>query len=393
MIYTLPNPEDIDLDVLGLIGAMHSRLKNMISNESRRWTGSLRRSTMARAIRGSNSIEGYHASLDQAMAAVENEAPAEYSDVWRATKGYSDALTYVMQACNDPYFEFSSQFLKSLHFMMIGHEMNKNPGQWRPGPVYIVNQATAQTVYEAPDAELVNDLVSELIGDLISREGTFAPVMGAMAHLNLTMIHPFKDGNGRMARALQSLVIARAGMSDPTFCSIEEWLGENTLEYYKVLEDVGQGKWSPQNNALPFVRFCLKAHYQQAQRLVRRNNEYSTIYDKLHSLVRKYDFNERCELPLFDACIGLSVTNLRYRTETDVSEYVASRDLKKLVELEFLEPEGDGRGRLYRAGPHLVKIRKETRTPRKLDDPYEIAARKASSPPAQLALPLEKEAS
>jgi Fic family protein len=392
MIYTLPGPEGPDLAVLEMIRRQHAILTNLLSGERRRWTGSLRRSAMARAIRGSNSIEGYNATLDQAVAAIANEPPAEYTDTWLATKGYRDALTYILQAASDPYFEFSKQFLKSLHFMMVGHEMSKSPGQWRGGSIYVVNQASGQTVYEAPDAGEVNDLVEELVTELKSYEGKiWPPLLGAMAHLNLTMIQPFRDGNGRMARALQTLVIAKAGMTDPILCSIEEWLGENTQDYYQVLAEVGQGVWSPGNNALPFVRFCLKAHYQQGQRLIRRSQEYAVIYEKVHALVKSLDLNERCEIPLFDSCTGVRITNTRYRTETEVSEYVASRDLKKLTDLGLLEPEGDGRGRAYRAGPQLLEIRKQTRTVRKVDDPYQLAtnakALKAASD--QLNLPLQ----
>jgi Fic family protein len=49
-----------------------------------------------------------------------------------------------------------------------------------------------------------------------------------MAHLNLVMIHPFRDGNGRMARCLQSVVLAREGVLSPVFMSVEEYLGRNT---------------------------------------------------------------------------------------------------------------------------------------------------------------------
>jgi Fic family protein len=394
MIYTLPLPEPIDQKVLEIIWDQQKILQNNMLGQPRRWTGSLRRSAMARAIRGSNSIEGYHATMDQAVAAIQNEPPPEYTDTWLATKGYRDALTYILQASSDPHFEFSKQFLKSLHFMIIGHEMANSPGKWRTGSIFVVNQQTAETVYEGPPPEAVNGLIEELVESLKTTEIVWAPLQGAMAHLNLTMIHPFKDGNGRMARALQSLVIARAGMTDPILCSIEEWLGENTQDYYKVLTEIGQGKWSPQNNSLPWIRFCLKAHYQQAQRLIRRHQEYSEIYEKVHKLILDYKLNDRCEMPLFDACIGLTITNTRYRTDSGITEYVASRDLKKISELGLLDPMGDGRGRVYSAGSALKEIRQKTRSNRKVDDPYVLAeaqikklAIRAST--SQLVLPLE----
>jgi Fic family protein len=376
MIFAMPILEAVDAEVLDLIVRQHAKLQNLIVQDPQRWTGSLRRSAMARAIRGSNTIEGYHATLEQALGAVQNEPPTEYSETWLATKGYRDALTYILQACRDPTFEFSRQFLKSLHFMMLNHELDKKPGQWRSSTVFVVDQSTGDTVYEAPEAELVDALVEELVRSLAkSDKSLWAPLHGAMAHLNLTMIHPFKDGNGRMARALQTLVNARAGLMDPIFCSIEEWLGENTQDYYRVLGDVGQGRWSPQNDCRPWIRFCLKAHYQQAQRLIRRSDEYARIYELLSDQMRVMRIEARSELPLFDACTGVLVTNARYRAEAGVSEYVASRDLKKLSERGLLEPIGDGRGRAYKAGRPLLDIRARSRMPRRRDDPYELFAR------------------
>ena len=165
-----------------------------------------------------------------------------------------------MQAADDPYFEFGKQFLKSLHFMMTQFDLNARPGQWRPGSVYVVNRASGDVVYEAPDVETVDPLIRNLVDYLDNQDHQSSVVTAAMAHLNLTMIHPFKDGNGRMARALQTLMLAREGILHPVFCSIEEWLGRNTDSYYAILKEVGEGKWSPQNDALPWVRFCLRAH-------------------------------------------------------------------------------------------------------------------------------------
>lgn len=66
-----------------------------------------------------------------------------------------------------------------------------------------------------------------------------------MAHLNLALIHPFSDGNGRMARCLQSLVLAGEGIISPEFASIEEYLGRHIGAYYAVLNGIAQGRWTP----------------------------------------------------------------------------------------------------------------------------------------------------
>src|SRR5262249_8379034 len=157
--------------------------------------------------------------------------------------------------------------LRSLHYMMVHSDQHANPGTWRPGAVFVKNGATGEIVYTAPDRELVPKLIDELCKRLTSDDAKSPTRMlrAAMAHLNFVMIHPFSDGNGRMSRCLQTLVLARGGVLDPTFCSIEEYLGRNTEKYYAALAEVGQGSWNPKRNALSWVRFCLSAHYIQAK--------------------------------------------------------------------------------------------------------------------------------
>ena len=144
------------------------------------------------------------------------------AEAWRATIGYREALTYIINLANDPHFEYHAQLIRSLHFMMLSYMMSKHPGQWRPGSMAVIYEGTGRAVYQAPNVELVPGLIHELIDDLRQQNGVPSIVRAAMAHLNLTMIHPFSDGNGRMARALQTLVMARDGSPNPIFSSIEE---------------------------------------------------------------------------------------------------------------------------------------------------------------------------
>jgi Fic family protein len=374
MIYRNPELKKIDFAVLGLLKAQRDRLRvTTQSSNPTRWMGSLRRNTFARQIRASNSIEGIHASIENVVAAIEHESPVDIEmHEWLSIKGYRDAMTYIMQAAKDPYFEFSKQFLKSLQFMIVGHDMTKNPGQWRPGSIFIVDQGTGQTVYEGPDGSMVNELVQELVHSLSAHNAVPVMVRAAMAHLNLTMIHPFKDGNGRVSRALQTLVLAREGILDSVYCSIEEWLGKVTPEYYAVLASVGEGKWQPDRDPLPWVRFCLKAHFHQAATLLRRNEEYSKLYAGIEKIIKREYLDERSTISLFDAAHGLSITNSWYRRDAEVSEVVASRDLKRLCDVGLLVPSGEKRGRTYAAANELKELRKSVRQDQPYLDPYEI---------------------
>jgi hypothetical protein len=84
-------------------------------------------------------------------------------------------------------------------------------------------------------------------------------VRAAMAHLNLVSVHPFRDGNGRISRIVQSLVLARGGLPAPEFVSIEEYLAANTPAYHAALGETQGGTYQPERDAMPFVRFCVTA--------------------------------------------------------------------------------------------------------------------------------------
>ncbi|MDO8631587.1 MAG: hypothetical protein Q7R41_13965, partial [Phycisphaerales bacterium] len=135
MIFETPALLDQELAVIDEIDGLRKILEKQLGlHTPRRWFGAIRRTAMARAIQGSNSIEGINAKLDDAAAVDLGERPLSADEETRlALKGYRDALTYVLQVANDPDFQYSEGLLKSLHFMMTNHDLKNRPAQWRPG--------------------------------------------------------------------------------------------------------------------------------------------------------------------------------------------------------------------------------------------------------------------
>lgn len=372
MIFETPPLATKEIEVLERIDDLRRALGHRVGTSPKRWYGLLRRITFARAVRGSNSIEGYDVSLDDAIAAAEGEEPLDAkTEAWAAVTGYQSAMTYVLQLADDPHFSYSPDLLRSLHFMMLQYKLAKNPGRWRLRPIFVRDDERDEVVYEGPPADLVPGLVGELLADL--NAGSEAPriVQAAMAHLNLVMIHPFSDGNGRMARCLQTLVLARGGVLAPQFSSIEEYLGRNTRAYYDVLADVGAGSWHPERDARPWIRFNLTAHFRQATTLLHRTRDLQRLWDALEEEAAKRGLPERSLLALSDAALGLRVRNATYRPMAEISDNLASRDLKTLVEQGLLVPEGEKRGRYYVASAALQAIRSRTREATRVEDPFE----------------------
>ena len=136
MLFATPTLTPGELDVVARIEDLRRTLRFQTSGTPARWTGSLRRAMLARAIQGSNTIEGYTVDLADAMELAEGDVAVDPADETRmAIAGYRDAMTYVLQLAKDPHFTYSDGLVRSLHFMMLRYDMSRSPGLWRPGPV------------------------------------------------------------------------------------------------------------------------------------------------------------------------------------------------------------------------------------------------------------------
>ena len=378
MIYSIPVLNQIDERILDEISALRERLR-LYLRVPRRWSGALRRNVTARAIRGSTSIEGYISTVESVTSLVEGGAGAnEDRETLAALKGYRDAMTFVLQTAADwPRIDAST--LRALHYMMIRHDLEAGPGNWRPGMVWVRN-SEGEVVYTPPDRQGMEGLIEELTEQL-SAEAAPPLVKGAMAHLNLASIHPFRDGNGRMARCLQTFVLGAEGIMEPVFSSIEEYLGRNTASYYRVLTEVGGGEWSPGRNARPWIEYCLTAHYLQARRHLRRAGEAEQLWAECEMLAERAGLPERVVGALCDAARGRVLRRSTYRRVTELTaggrpgEAAATRDLAALVRAGLLVQAGEARSRRYGPSPKLKKAwgavaaRRRTAPPQ---NPYEM---------------------
>lgn len=382
MLYAAPDLLPAEAAVIEQIDELRQTMR-LYMYEPKRWTGLLRRTQFARDVQGSNSIEGFDAALDDALAIELGEPPLDANEETAlAIKGYRDAMTYVLQIAEESDghhgFHYGEQLLKSLHFMMTNYSLANRPGLWRSGSIYVRDDSTGQVVYEGADLEAVPALMRELVNQLNADNETPVMVRAAMAHLNLVLIHPFKDGNGRMARCLQTLVLAREKILAPVFCSIEEYLGRNTRSYYDVLAEVGAGRWQPQRDARPWVRYTLTAHLRQARTMLRRIRESETVWIRLDELARTRGLPERAISALYDAVYGLRVRNSVYRAALavsgeEISDQVAGRDLKTMAAMGLLVAHGERRGRYYTRGRELIEMAngiKLARAPRDNTDPF-----------------------
>lgn len=255
-----------------------------------------------------------------------------------AAEHFRAALGFVLQLADMPDFRYDEGIFRALHYLMVGADLAKNPGRWRRGAMLVARAGRfADAVdYRAPDFRQVPALMTELVAWLNSPDGAPPLVRAAMAHLNLAAVHPFLDANGRMARALHTLVLAREGVWLPAFSSIDEYLASSSGAYVLALQQTHGGAWQPERDARPWVRYCLRAHLHQARRFAKRSRDYDRLWEGLEREAARRALPERTLSALAAAAMGERLTSDAYQSFAEISAEMAGEDLQRLVKAGLL---------------------------------------------------------
>jgi Fic family protein len=335
------------------------KLRRTLGQESHRparWMGTLRRLLQASAVEGSTSIEGFHATREETLALLGGEQQAQPGEEDRlAVACYGRAMDHVAAMASDPVFRWLDRVILDLHFDACWFQPQANPGLWRTGPVGIAG-GDGRLVYRGPDAQDVPGLMAETVGWL--QEGNLdmhVVVRAAMAHLHVISIHPFPDGNGRVSRIAQSLVLAREGLLSSEFGSIEEYLGENTLAYYAALQEAHGECYEPGRDTTAWVAFCIDAHLAQARRRLAQIEAAGARWSLLEDLVKRRGWPERIVIALEQSLIG-GCTRMLYCREAEISLATASADFRRLLDAGLVVQQGRGRTTRYHASDELRAV-------------------------------------
>jgi len=346
MLFATPRLGDTAARNLAALDELRAKL-NRETHRPAPWMGTLRRLVTATTIAQSTGIEGFHVSDEEALSLVTGAARAGTGETARqAVECYARAMNHVAVMARDPAFRWLDRVILDLHYDACSFQRDQDPGMWRTTPVGVVD-GRGRIVYQAPPAGEVPALMREVVewldrGDLDAH----VVVRAAMAHLHVVSVHPFRDGNGRVSRIVQSLVLARDGLLTPEFASIEEYLGEHTPAYYEQLQRAHGRTYDPRRDAGDWVAFCIRAHLDQARRRLAQVQEAATRWEQLERVADKRRWPDRfvigLEQALFDACDRTS-----YAREADISAGTASSDLRRMVEAGLLVQTGQGPATRY----------------------------------------------
>jgi len=203
----------------------------------------LRRINRIRTIHGSLAIEGNTLSEAQITAILEGKRviapPREVQEVKNALSAYDRFDTWRPEVEKD---------LLEAHRVLMSNLIDE-VGVYRSSGVGVM--AGGQVIHMAPPAERVPQLMGDLFRWLATTDA-HPLIASSVFHYEFEFIHPFADGNGRMGRLWQSLILARW---NPLFADtpVESLVFEHQAEYYQVLQESYQ-----QADSAPFIAFMLR---------------------------------------------------------------------------------------------------------------------------------------
>lgn len=201
----------------------------------------------------------------------------------------------------------------------------EKPGKYRKGNVGIVKGS--QIGHVAPPATNVPYLMKELFSYLKEADEVVL-IKSSVFHYEVEFIHPFVDGNGRMGRLWQSVILAN---EYPVFeyLPFETLISQNQAEYYKVL-----GKSDKAGNSTLFIEYMLSMIDNSLEELLSFSNRPLTTRDRLEYFysIGTDNFSRKDYMEVFK----------------DISTSTASRDLKEGVSLGMFVKQGDKRKTIYK---------------------------------------------
>ena len=291
---------------------------------------------------GTTRIEG--ASLDEEdVRRLDRAAPArKLSEDERANVNALRAYEFIDFLSDQADVPVDELVIRELNrYFIDGAPELHTPGVYRKGPNKVGDYAPA-------DQGDVPALMRSFALWFRDQDDTHPIVKAGIAHIHLIAIHPFWDGNGRTARGISTLLLQRSPFGFRKLLSLESFFFGARDRYFTAIERTLGAHFVPGYDATPWLESFVTAIQAHADWLIEQLRDWHRMMQDLQESGAEVGLMERqVDGQMFANRTG-QITRSDYIDVTGVSPITASRDLAKLVELGFLEPEGKTRSRIYR---------------------------------------------
>ncbi|HEY5462886.1 MAG TPA: Fic family protein [Hanamia sp.] len=312
-------PYEITPGILKYVASISEKIGEVNAKYLNKQTPQLRKENKIKTIHSSLQIEGNTLNEQQITAIIDNKKVAgpekDILEVINAIEAYDKLSAYSSKS--------EKSFLSAHKLLMKG--LISNPGKYRKQGVGIVKGSKIQHL--APPFENVSYLMKDLF-NYIKNNDEITLIKSCVFHYEMEFIHPFMDGNGRMGRLWQTVLLV-SDYAVFEFLPFETLISKNQDEYYKALSlSDKQGK------STIFIEYMLGIINESLATLLDYNSHALKDNERLDYFISqgKLIFSRKDYMNLFK----------------ELSSATASRDLKKGVENGVLEKTGDKTKTVYK---------------------------------------------
>jgi Fic family protein len=304
-------PYDITPKILKLISSISEKIGEVNANYLSKQSPQLRKQNRIKTIQSSLQIEGNTLTEDQITALIENKRVVgpekDVIEVLNAIKVYNELNNYTLYAEKD--------FLKAHASLMKG--LIKNEEKYRNQSVGVVKGSNIEHI--ATPFQHVPYLMKDLFGYL-KDDDELTLIKSCVFHYEMEFIHPFIDGNGRMGRLWQTVILLK---DYPVFefLPFETLISETQEEYYKSLS-----RSDKSGKSTLFIEYMLGVIEKSLAQLLNYNNRILKDTDRLEYFLNQglKEFSRKDYMRVFK----------------NIASATASRDLKKGIELNLFKSNG-----------------------------------------------------
>ncbi len=304
--------------------------------------------TITKDVIKSSEIEGELLNPQEVRSSVAKRLGMEVSGLPKASRDVEGVVEMMLDATQNYSEQVTKDRLCGWHAALFPTGRSGmyriTVGEWRDdkkGPMQIVSgpMGKEKVHYTAPDASRLDHEMNQFLSWFNADSNTEPVIKSAIAHLWFVSIHPFDDGNGRIARAIGDCQLARADRTNQRFYSMSSQVMKSKNEYYNILESTQKGSLEISQWLVWYVERLIEALNATNDILFK-----VLIKAKFWEVNRDTKFNER-QVSMINRLQGDFVGKLsssRWAKMTKVHRDTALKDIQDLVNKGVLSDSGEG---------------------------------------------------
>lgn len=337
----------IDNKILANIGQIEAS-REVIENAPLvpSWEARFKEEAIKRTVHHGTHLEGNPLNFSEAKQVLEGEKIVARERDIQEVINYRQVLR-LLGKLGKKDMPYKKKDLKEMHRLTVERVLSLDQaGQYRKTQVVVKNSATGQVVFRPPKAIEVPYQLDDFLTWLNSKEGREVhPVLrSGITHFELVRIHPFVDGNGRVARAFALLVLFREGYDVKRFFSIEGHFDQEVTSYYQALQSVKINS-GDLTSWLEYFTQVLATELARIKEKVRKLSVDRTLRKRMGKQIA---LSER-ELKLVEYLQENQQLNMKEAKKLipDYSEDTILRDLRALMKKGIVKKQGRTKGAVY----------------------------------------------